>query len=248
MSHFAVLVIGAHPESQLEPFDENLELEMHQVATQDALIDKVKRQIANYQNTPYAEYLQDPEGYEERNKQFASHINYLKNIFPKRLKWNRKHCYDYAVSDYRDAIKNGESWCEIHEDGSLWKTTNENAKWDWYRRGGRWRGKRKLKTPNPDAPLYSGWECKGEDGEDKDYDRLKAEGYCDQALAKDVTNLGELKFFAILKDGEWYEKGEMGWFAIVSNEKAAETWETEQKKLLADLPGDTLLTVIDCHI
>jgi len=43
--------------------------------------------------------------------------------------------------------------------------------------------------------------------------------------------------FAVLKDGKWYEKGEMGWW-----------WMEEYQKLLADLPDDTLLSVIDCHI
>lgn len=54
--------------------------------------------------------------------------------------------------------------------------------------------------------------------------------------------------FALLHEGKWYEKGEMGWFACVSNEKAQAEWNREFAKLLDSLPDDTLLTVVDCHI
>lgn len=52
--------------------------------------------------------------------------------------------------------------------------------------------------------------------------------------------------FAVIKDGQWYEKGEMGWWAMVSNEKG--NWNEEFAKLLDGVPDDTLLSVYDCHI
>jgi len=54
--------------------------------------------------------------------------------------------------------------------------------------------------------------------------------------------------FAVVKDGEWYERGEMGWWACVSNEKPEAQWETEFQALLEAVPDDTLLSVFDCHI
>jgi len=54
--------------------------------------------------------------------------------------------------------------------------------------------------------------------------------------------------FAVLKEGEWFERGEMGWWANISNEKEKGKWEEEFFSLLNDLPDDTLLTVVDCHI
>jgi hypothetical protein len=54
--------------------------------------------------------------------------------------------------------------------------------------------------------------------------------------------------FAIVKDGKWYEKGEMGWWAMVSNEKDQDEWNREFSELLDSLPDDTLLSVFDCHI
>jgi hypothetical protein len=52
--------------------------------------------------------------------------------------------------------------------------------------------------------------------------------------------------FAVIKDGKWYERGQMGWFGFVSDEK--DNWNEEFFKLLDGLPDDTLLSVYDCHI
>ena len=54
--------------------------------------------------------------------------------------------------------------------------------------------------------------------------------------------------FAIVKDGEWYERGKMGWWGMVSDEKEDEAWDKEFSDLLDSLPDDTLLSVVDCHI
>jgi len=52
--------------------------------------------------------------------------------------------------------------------------------------------------------------------------------------------------FALVKESKWYEKGEMGWFAFVSNEKS--DWNEEFSKLMDSISDDTLLSVYDCHI
>lgn len=54
--------------------------------------------------------------------------------------------------------------------------------------------------------------------------------------------------FAVIKDGKWYERGEMGWFGCVGNEKDPGRWESEFSKLIDSISGDTLLSVYDCHI
>lgn len=53
--------------------------------------------------------------------------------------------------------------------------------------------------------------------------------------------------FGVLMDGKWYQKGKMGWWAAVHDEKDPDIWEREFKALLEKVPDDTLLTVIDCH-
>lgn len=54
--------------------------------------------------------------------------------------------------------------------------------------------------------------------------------------------------FAIVKDGKWYERGEMGWWGMVSNEKDKDVWLDQVYKLLGELSDDTLISVYDCHI
>ncbi len=54
--------------------------------------------------------------------------------------------------------------------------------------------------------------------------------------------------FAVVKECKWYEKGEMGWWGCVSNEKDPETWLSMFAQMIDALPDDTQLTVVDCHI
>lgn len=54
--------------------------------------------------------------------------------------------------------------------------------------------------------------------------------------------------YAVLKDGEWYEKGEMGWWGL-SNDKMTDTeWAVKVGELIDSLSDDTRITIVDCHI
>jgi hypothetical protein len=59
---------------------------------------------------------------------------------------------------------------------------------------------------------------------------------------------GAISTFAVVKDGEWHERGSMGWFGCVSGEKDKGDWFKQVSDMLDSLPDDTLLTVCDCHI
>jgi hypothetical protein len=59
---------------------------------------------------------------------------------------------------------------------------------------------------------------------------------------------GSFTPYAVLKDGEWFSKGEMGWFGMSSDNVDPETWNDRVWELLRDLPEDTLITAVDCHI
>lgn len=267
MSHFSVLVIGDNVEGQLAPFQEN-----------------------NMGDCPkqYLEFTADE---------------------------------DSEVDD-------------ITGKKGYWK--NPNAKWDWYRVGGRWAGHFKLKdgatapAPVPGYEVKFGQELPEENTADVirkrdiDFASMRADAAHDAAMEydyiagifgdlpphapwsefSDISNMDErrktyraqprimawdtaakamtfderrkapfdLSFgnaddflvsreqyiaaavsragttFAVLNDGKWHERGEMGWWACVSNEKDPETWCSMFQKLMDDLPDDTLLTVVDCHI
>ena len=79
-------------------------------------------------------------------------------------------------------------------------------------------------------------------GNDLERYRVTREQYVQRASAAAIAT------FAVLKDGQWFERGRMGWWGTVSDEKDIETWAREFGALIDSLPDDTLLTVVDCHI
>lgn len=54
--------------------------------------------------------------------------------------------------------------------------------------------------------------------------------------------------FAVLHDDEWYEKGSMGWWGIVSDPKEQDQWDEEFRKLIESLDTEAEVTIVDCHI
>ncbi len=54
--------------------------------------------------------------------------------------------------------------------------------------------------------------------------------------------------YAVVKDGQWYQKGEMGWFGMSSNDMSQEEWNNEFWKMIDSLDPNTQLTLLDCHI
>lgn len=63
-----------------------------------------------------------------------------------------------------------------------------------------------------------------------------------------TARAGAVSTHAVLKDGKWYERGTMGWWGHIHDEKDEETWLSMFAKLIDDLPEDTIFTVVDCHI
>lgn len=100
--------------------------------------------------------------------------------------------------------------------GKVMSTYNPKSKWDWFQVGGRWSG------------MF---------GENKD-----------KTTGKHIKGLGEnAKTFAILThDGRWIQKGEMGWFACVSdkNKNFNEIFLEEISKF----EDDDICYLVDCHI
>lgn len=68
-----------------------------------------------------------------------------------------------------------------------------------------------------------------------------------EEYVKEAMN-GALSTFAIIKDGKWYERGKMGWWACVSDEKETDVWNAEFATMFNSLPDDTIISVVDCHI
>ena len=62
-----------------------------------------------------------------------------------------------------------------------------------------------------------------------------------------ANSTGFTTFAVITPDGEWHERGAMGWFGVVQGED--EEWDEKYKERFLDTADpDWYLTVIDCHI
>lgn len=65
---------------------------------------------------------------------------------------------------------------------------------------------------------------------------------------KFLAREGCWKPFCVVMNGEWYERGTMGWWGVVHDEKEEETWDKEWKELIKELVPNTILTAVDFHI
>jgi len=113
--------------------------------------------------------------------------------------------------------------------------------------------KRKIYHEQPALKQYEAMKKKiwdDKDNPDRDFViwleladyQLSKEEYIEQARNQAITT------FAVVKDGNWYERGSMGWWACVSNEKDKGEWCNRVATLINDQTDDTLLSVFDCHI
>lgn len=66
--------------------------------------------------------------------------------------------------------------------------------------------------------------------------------YVERARKRAVTP------FAMLKEGEWIERGKMGWWATVSNEMTENDWYDKVWETIQSVADETVITVVDCHI
>lgn len=296
MSHFAIIVIGEDLEDQLAKFDESIDMPEYVKLTKEELIVKQKKDIQEYKNSTYAEYLADPIAYAIACNDNQNHLKYVSEDFPKKLVMTDEELYQESIK-----------YCEPEElgpNGELLSTYNPDSKWDWYQIGGRYAGRIAVKDGvEIDEPNFSwGWdeETKNKvvsEGTKTDYAYIKdidfskmhrtEEDYNDAmrywelivegAEPKNEDEENSVKFnwykpefyterykdketyakcrssfsmWAVVKDGEWYEKGKMGMFAM-SDETHDEALDWELNffdRFIKDLPEDTLITVVDCHI
>lgn len=81
-----------------------------------------------------------------------------------------------------------------------------------------------------------------------DLNRAVKQMNCTREKFIERTRKQTLQSFAVVKDGKWYERGDMGWWGVVIDEKDIDTWDDEFTKMIESLPPDTWLTVVDCHI
>ena len=229
MSHFTVAVFH-RPDQDIEtllaPYDENLRVE------------------------PYVEFTREEA------------IAYARKHYKSVADMSDDRCYAYMAEDYK-----------TDAEGNLLSTYNPKSKWDWWTEGGRWAGMLKVDgkkvdsarvadidfTPDPleyEAALRY-WDVVVEHQEKRpgeEYVSLYGEQYYldyygdRETYARYMTQFST--YAVVTPDGEWHEKGRMGWFGASSETPdEARDWEEHyRERFLDSAEADWLVTIVDCHI
>ena len=117
---------------------------------------------------------------------------------------------------------------------------------------------------SPDKKIYKEaerrWELITENSKPKnkeekeivEWELYKPEYYIKRYKTKEryANQQSNFSVSCVLKNGTWLEAGEVGWFGSTSATPEEEgNWVDDfYNKFIKDLPEDTLLTVVDCHI
>ena len=80
------------------------------------------------------------------------------------------------------------------------------------------------------------------------YDGLYETGFepTDTDLEAFIQAAPALSAWAFVKDGEWFQKGQMGWFGLSVDDDAG--WDLKFQELLDSVDDNQYLTIVDCHI
>ncbi|QWY82820.1 hypothetical protein PP641_gp080 [Arthrobacter phage SilentRX] len=243
MSHSTVLVVlkDADVEANglddalaaaLEKFDENKNTPQYIRKTRQQLIDDERKSLEWKRENFLAKYQADPAGYAATSN--ATHVDYVRDELPALLE---KLDDDDAV--YASATR----WDKdsLDADGNLLSTYNPHSKWDWYTVGGRWSNS----VLNTTRTVHHPAEKRSETWTTKAWD--EETGGVDYLQKKDLEVChGTFAFLGT--DGEWHERGRMGWFGMVSDEQEPDVWDTQLKELIEKVDANDWLVVVDVHI
>lgn len=247
MSHYAVLVVGDNVEKQLEPF---WELDLTQA---DAKKDPRAEFEVEYTKEQADEYrLETAKKYPDRGYEEMTEKEFMKSFC------NQEYNEEGGYGWYRNPNAKWD-WFVIGGRWSGYLKAKEGCRGEL---GDTFRTSPERRESLNSKGFYDVLK-KGEvdfEGMKKQAIEMAVEHWGKQIVTvEDLEGKGEKKkdfvkrnsgisTFAIVKDGQWYERGSMGWFGCVSDEKPDDQWEEEWNKLILNLPDDTLLTLVDCHI
>ena len=211
------------------------------------------------------------EPYYEGNTR-APYIEYTKQ---EAIDYVRKNYSDFNNKSDEECWEFMSGGFITDKQGNLYSTANPDAKWDWYEEGGRWKDFLRLKdgtrassaklkdidfSPDPEeyAKALHYWSLVVENqplepGEEMPFSFYKPEYYKEfygdcESYAK--RQAGFHTFAVITPNGIWYEKGCCVWWgnSDESPEQAQEWEENFVKNFIEGEDGDTVATIIDCHI
>jgi len=154
------------------------------------------------------------------------------------LKKYEEHCQDKSES----VANFWEDWSggKLDEEGNGLSTYNPDSKWDWYVIGGRWDGAIKGdRIESTDGGFNFG---------DEHHEVTNNLTTVKDLLELIKSGVQPSPFGIVSSGGEWYEKGEMGWFGCVKDEKEQDDHNKELIAVLEVENPDDWVVGLDCHI
>ena len=191
----------------------------------------------NMEVEPYIKYTKDEAIDEIKRRHAQNYKNALEALKKKNLDSERYEYFQKIIDkglfiSYEDAwAKAKDLGYEIDSDENLLSTYNPNSKWDWWVIGGRWSGYLVLKERAENGDIIKVDQADF-NGIDWDY----------------MFNNDKIPFCYVCPDGDWCEKGRMGWWAMVSDEMSNQSWEKQFKDFINSIDYNCIVTVVDFHI
>ena len=142
--------------------------------------------------------------------------------------------YDGAMKIFGDAPLN-ESWFAMRERMVEKGYPVEDIREAYHKQPRMVAAKLAVKE-NTTQEIFSAWNT------DIDQFLCTKEEYIAKAKAESFST------YSILKDGEWFSRGEMGWFGMSNDTVTDDEWSAKYHELLTSLDPETRITVVDCHI
>lgn len=251
MSHYAVLVMskngGKDIEDLLAPYNENIEVEPYVRYTREEAIEH--QRDSSLENLKYWATHQERDDAKEMAERCFKHI--MKSD---------EELYQEMVDDYDG---------NVDADGNILSTYNPKSKWDWWSYGGRWDGLLRNKEGEAVDEGYASeldlsrnkeeykesiewWEKNVEkrNGEMWYSPQYYIDFYKDKETYATIRSLPIFRS-VVTPDGEWHEKGKMGWWAMTSEtpEESLE-WDLNfmERYIKPAIENNWYLTLVDCHI
>lgn len=256
MSHFTITValpgdIAAEPDElfkilteTLAPFDEQLEMPRYVEHTREQLIAKGRQSIEHYKASTYAAYLADPADYAAKCRN-PSHLEYLMGTgddggFPAKLEWTDEQVYQNEIRWYEPE--------DIGTDGEVYSISNPKGQWDWWVVGGRWGGAWTLRD-GIDGRQYP--RIPTRESAFGPSDRSRHPQAVDCARIRDINASTFNSTWGYLTlDGDWVEKGRMGWFGMSDADESTDAeirWKKAYLDWIGSMPDSTWVINVDCH-
>ena len=256
MSHFITLVLltpaemrGGEKQIQdileyrLAPYDEN-----HPVPPYEEFCycvgRKAKSRVEEQLNREMGTWGDARERFDTdqpKNKsQAGQDLDWTNNIYKPRLKQEKELFEQQPDRETPDP--------ECEECGGTGKVLTQyspHSKWDWWKIGGRWDGFFGGKEEMNKRSSNNGFNF-GNEHSDLSFNSAPVKSLLDENGHLDEKLTGP-PFAIIDSKGRWAEKGDMGWWGMVADEKEEDEWKTQVETILNENLDCTAI-VCDLHI